>query len=193
MGILETELKKEKRLGKVQKTVLEVIKDVGILSVALVAPNALKMFSLFRSKPRNRSFSRDVVNESLKRLYSAGLVTFETNGQKKFVRLTQKGETRLRMAEAINFQIKKPKKWDKKWRVIIFDIPEKRKGLRNKLRQTLNVIGFVRLQDSVWVYPYDCEDLITLLKADFKVGKDILYMIVDKIENDLYLRRNFKI
>ena len=52
-------------------------------------------------------------------------------------------------------------------------------------------IGFVRLQDSVWVYPYDCEDLIVLLKADFKIGKDVLYMIVDEMEGDTHLRKEF--
>ena len=45
-------------------------------------------------------------------------------------------------------------------------------------------IGFMRLQDSVWIYPYDCEDLIALFKADSKIGKDILYMIVEALEYD---------
>ena len=48
-----------------------------------------------------------------------------------------------------------------------------------------------RLQDSVWVYPYDCEDIIGLLKTDIGVGKDLLYMIADEIENDRHLRENF--
>ena len=52
-------------------------------------------------------------------------------------------------------------------------------------------IGFVRLQDSVWVYPYDCEDLIVLLKADFKIGKDVLYMIVDELQGDWERRKEF--
>ena len=49
----------------------------------------------------------------------------------------------------------------------------------------------MRLQDSVWIYPYPCEDLINLLKADFKVGKDLLYLIVNFIENDKWLKRLF--
>lgn len=52
-------------------------------------------------------------------------------------------------------------------------------------------IGFIRLQDSVWIYPYDCEDLLTLLKADLKVGKDLLYMIVDSLEGDAKIRLFF--
>ena len=72
-------------------------------------------------------------------------------------------------------------------------MPEKRKGLRDKIRLTLNSIGFVKLQDSVWVYPYPCEDLIVLLKADFKIGKDLLYIIADSVENDSELQKLFNL
>ena len=61
------------------------------------------------------------------------------------------------------------------------------------MRRTLTAVGFVRLQDSVWLYPYDCEDLIVLLKADFKIGKDLLYLIVDSLENDTAFRKFFGI
>ena len=54
-------------------------------------------------------------------------------------------------------------------------------------------IGFVRLQDSVWVYPYDCEDFIALLKAELKIGRDVLYAIVDTIEHDKNLRQHFNL
>ena len=109
------------------------------------------------------------------------------------LRLTAKGEQILRRLELHDFKLRKPKRWDRKWRVLIFDIPERRKNLRPKIRYTLLAIGFIRLQDSVWVYPYDCEDLITLLKADFKIGKDLLYLIVDSIENDFPLRSHFRV
>ena len=87
--------------------------------------------------------------------------------------------------------IKKPKHWDGKWRIVIYDLKERKRGLRDKLRNTLASFGFIRLQHSVWIYPYDCEDLIMLIKADFKIGKDILYLIVEKVENDIWLKRSF--
>ena len=80
-----------------------------------------------------------------------------------------------------------------RWRVVIFDIPENRRGSRDLFRKTLRAAGFVQLQQSVWVYPYDCEDLIILLKADLKVGRGIVYMIVEKIENDKWLRERFSL
>lgn len=87
--------------------------------------------------------------------------------------------------------IKEPPRWDGKWRIVIYNPKERKRGLRAKLRDTLTSFGFIRLQHSVWIYPYDCEDLITLIKADFKIGKDILYLIVEKVENDKWLEQSF--
>ena len=61
------------------------------------------------------------------------------------------------------------------------------------MRRTIESVGFVKLQQSVWVYPYDCEDFITLMKADFKIGKDVLYVIADKIEYDRPLKEMFEL
>ena len=88
-------------------------------------------------------------------------------------------------------QLNKRKRWDKHWRVIIFDIPERRRGTRDRLRIVMREAGFYRLQDSVWLYPHDCEDFVTLLKADLKIGAAVLYMVVEKIENDSKLKEHF--
>ena len=73
----------------------------------------------------------------------------------------------------------------------MFDVPERRRAVRDKLRTAMRSLGFVRLQDSAWVYPYDCEDLIALLKAELKIGFSALYLVVEHIENDKYLREEF--
>lgn len=85
----------------------------------------------------------------------------------------------------------KKRRWNGRWRVVIFDVPERRRQTRDRLRDIMKEVGFVRLQDSVWVFPYDCEDFITLLKAELKIGVAILYMVVEQIENDKYLREHF--
>ena len=51
--------------------------------------------------------------------------------------------------------------------------------------------GFFRLQDSVWVYPYDCEDIIGLLKVDLHLGGSVIYLVVEKMENDKHLKKTF--
>ena len=190
MTNLEREARIKRKREDVQKTVLGLVKAAGIISIAVIAPNALRMFG--RSSFKDR-YEKNNFNDSLRRLLDNDLVKFENTQKGKFIRLTDKGEKKLRQLENYNFQFEKPKKWDGRWRIIIFDIKEGRKGTREKLRLTLKSIGFARLQNSVWVFPYDCEDLITLLKADFKIGKDVLYVIAEKIENDKWLKHEFNL
>ena len=136
--------------------------------------------------PKKRQ--KEFINASRERLVTNGLLQYQ-NGM---LNVTKKGEVYLLKEVAYeNLNIKKKKKWDGKWRVLIFDIPEQKKSIREYVRHTLISIGFMRLQDSVWIYPYDCEDLIILLKADLKIGKDVLYMIVEALEYDKPVRSYF--
>ncbi len=187
MAISEVHFKKKTRKKNLQGAILQCIKIAGLLSVGLLVPNALQIF-----RGRNSIVDKKdkaSVNSVLYRLIRNGLVKYS----ERKLTLTDKGRSFLKNLEQNNFNFPKPRKWDKKWRIVIFDIKEERKTSRNKLRHTLIQIGFKKLQNSVWVFPYDCKDLITLLKADFKIGKDILYIIADHIEYDKPLRTYFNI
>ena len=181
--------KKERsaRLAQVQKAVLVALGIAGGLTMALVAPNVLQVFEQFGwVKPRYSK--RSTISRSVQRLERAGLVKKD---ESNFIILTKKGEKRLAEIERMQYELPRPAKWDGKWRVVSFDIREKRKRVRELLRITLQEIGFVHLHHSVWVYPYDCEDFLSLLKADYHVGVEILYIIADYIENDGWLRNHF--
>jgi DNA-binding transcriptional regulator PaaX len=125
-------------------------------------------------------------------LAAQGLVVFEKRNGKRYARITPAGKKILALEEQkATLGNKKKHRWDERWRVIIFDIPERRRKVRDRLRITMRELGFARLQDSVWVYPYDCEDLLALLKANLKLGAAVLYMVVEHIENDKHLRAQF--
>lgn len=176
---------------KVGKIILLTIAGAGLLSMAIVAPNALQAIDMFTGK--KNKYRKYYIDNAISRLMRQGFIKFENKNGKKFVTLTEKGKL-----EAIQYKfqekvIKKPRKWDKKWRVVIFDIKEYRRKIRDKLRITLTNLGFVKLQNSVWIFPYECEEVIVMLKADFKIGKDVLYMTVDKIENDKWLKKEFSL
>ncbi len=185
MGKLEQELKKEIRRTKINTVIIKTIAAAVLLPVVAITAPALGIVGRY-SKQRTYS-----LKSSLSRLISAGYLTFEVEGNKKYLRLTHKGEHFAALLGEGKLAIKKPKRWDKKWRILIFDIPERRKNTRNKIRSTLISLGFIRLQDSVWVHPYECEDLVMLLKTDFRLGKNLLYIIADKIEHDEPLRKQF--
>lgn len=165
---------------------MESVKIAGVLGVALVAPNVLS--GLAKLGVISTSRTVETAQRSYKRLIASGHLASDG----KHLRLTQKGESEMiRLLGKASVQ--KTKRWDGKWRVLMFDVPEYRKTIRDKIRRTVSGIGFQRLQDSVWIYPYDCEDLITLLKADFRIGKDVLYMVVESLEGDGWLRTLFKL
>lgn len=187
MGILEEGSRQRTRRNQLRLMILSTVKTAGLLSLAVIAPNVLGAMKKLGLLPSIRQ--KDVINRSCDRLVKQGLLIWKD----KKLRLTAKGESALRSIELRRYDIPKPRRWDKKWRVLIFDIPERERTLRNRIRDTLRAIGFVRLQGSVWVYPYDCEDLMTLLKADFRVGRNMLYMVVDALEYDTHLRREFEL
>jgi DNA-binding transcriptional regulator PaaX len=187
MGKIEEKSKNKTKRKNLQNLVLTAVASAGILSVSLMAPNVMRSMTKLGLIPNRRQ--KEYIASSASKMVQKGLLRY--NG--KFYELTLLGQERLRRWEFVNFKLNQPKKWDKKWRVIIFDIPEKKKKIRNRITSLFHQAGFYRLQDSVWVYPHDCEDVITLLKTDLGVGKYLLYLIVDEIENDKYLRKAFNL
>lgn len=189
MGKLEEAVRRKVRRTKINTALIRAAAVVGGVTLAVVAPQVLG--ALTKSKYFNQR--KYQLKSSLSRLINAGYLVLVEEGGKKRVRLTPKGERYAALMGEGKLVPKKPKRWDGKWRLLIFDIPEKRRKTRRQIRTTLVSLGFVRLQDSVWAYPYDCEDLMTLLKADFKIGKEVLYVIVDKLEYDAPLRKKFNL
>lgn len=174
--------------GEIERAILGSIGMMGLVALALVAPNALQVLKLFQTKHR-RYRSPAYVNSVVKRLEKKGWVEMVRENSKVLVRVTSKGE--LELLKAKQQDRVRQLKWDGKWRVVIFDIKESRRGVRAIIRQDIMEFGFERLQNSVWVYPYDCEELIALLKASCHIGKEVLYIVSEKIENDGWLKKKF--
>ena len=187
MGKLEEQNKKVIRKTKLQEAIFTAFASGGRMGSAELIPRVLNYF--FELDIPSSSRQKEIIASAASRLNKRGLLKF----QEGHYSLTEPGEKLLKHWQMANYKILRPKRWDGKWRVIIFDIPEKKRAVRTEVRQILSEAGFQRLQDSVWVFPYDCEDVIGLMKTNLGVGKNLLYMIVDQIENDRYLRMDFDI
>ena len=105
--------------------------------------------------------------------------------------ITAAGESALgKVAERI-LKLLDTKKWDHKWRIAIFDIPETHAALRNRVRDILKRAGFAQLQRSVWVFPHECEELVRLIKEESHLSQHILYGVLDRIESEKRLKKLF--
>lgn len=185
MGKLESENKKRIRRTKIQEAVLLTLASGGRLGARSMAELVSEQFLGVKNPLSPRRIN--VVTSVANRLYKKGLLRLAN----RHYELAVPGRKILEAWQREDFKFKKPKMWDKKWRLIIFDIPENKRSIRDRIRKIFKSAGFYKLQDSVWVYPYDCEDVVGLLKTDYGIGRDLLYIIADQIENDKYLRMEF--
>ncbi|MDP2655680.1 MAG: CRISPR-associated endonuclease Cas2 [bacterium] len=166
----------------------------GILSVALVAPKTLTLLKKLDRGTANRKNLYRRITQSITDLEYAGLV--KTSGERghRKVELTNKGHKTIETIYANEYRIPEPTFWDGKWRIVIFDIREKRRRVRSQLRVLLSGAGFLRLQDSVWVYPYPCDEFVELVRAHLKSGTgEMLSFVAEALESDKKLREHFRL
>ena len=191
MGLLELRSQERRRKQNIQKALLAALGVTGLLASVAIAPNTLQ---LLRYIPVSRDQFAFRARTAAGRLVAKGQAIWIKKDGKKFLRITEKGRQEFAFEQSkIELTTRKKKRWDGRWRMVVFDVPERRRHLRWRLRSIMGEIGFVRLQDSVWVYPYDCEDFMALLKVELKIGKDVLYAIADSIEYDTPLRKHFNL
>lgn len=178
MGNIEKEGRKRAKRGYLRKLILEAVLTAGELNAIFVRSRVNAALEIAQEPlyPRRN----EIINRACRHLVASGHLRQHDGGYS----LTQKGEIELRALTAHEVKVAKPRRWDGKWRILVFDIPEERKALREKIRRSLVAIGFHMLQKSVWIFPYDCEDFIALLKADLEVGGHMLYVIADALESD---------
>mgnify|MGYP001578250326 CR=1 FL=1 len=190
MGKLEEISRKRKKKRDIQNAVLTTVAIAGFVAFAAVAGNALQLLKYLPNEKYNLTYR---AKSAAGRLVAKGYVVWIEKDGKKFLRITTAGRKMFAFEQAKVALQKQKMKWDGRWRMVVFDIPERRKSVRFRLCAVMREIGFIRMQNSVWVYPYDCEDFIALLKAELKIGKDVLYAIADTIERDKSLRRQFSL
>jgi len=166
----------------------------GIVFTGAVLPGILKFVG---NTPHFRRYNkRDIKNAigNLKRRKLIDIIS-EQNGRVKVI-LTDKGKKRVREFAIDSLTIAKPKKWDKKWRVVIFDIPTQPKRLniaRAALREKIKELGFHKLQKSVWIHPYPCKDEILLVGEIFGVSKFIEILTVEKLLHETKIKASFNL
>lgn len=132
------------------------------------------------------------VSQALYKLRKRKIIDiYEENGI-THIKLTEKGKRRREAVDICNLDIPRPKLWDGKWRMFLFDIPEDKKVAREAIREKLKQMGFFQFQKSVWIHPYDCQKEIDLITTVFNIGEYITLLVV-KIDDDLPLREFFHI
>jgi len=117
------------------------------------------------------------------RLEKKGLVA----KKQKYYQLTNLG---LKVVKKIQKVIEQP--WDGKWRIVMFDIPEKRRAERNWLRFQLVAFDYKPLQKSVFIgqKPLDEDFYKELLNRD--LNQWVRLITVGEIDDEQILKNFLK-
>ncbi|MBI2124104.1 MAG: CRISPR-associated endonuclease Cas2 [Candidatus Wildermuthbacteria bacterium] len=140
-----------------------------------LVPELLKFRREFRRKEDWKSFSQLVYH--LKR---KGYIRIQNLEHKQGVLLTRRGAEKVLKIQGKIAQ--KQKRKDGKWQMVIFDIPEKKKGLREILRGALRAIGYERLQDSVWMCPYEVEKETEGTIREYGVDPYVKVFLIEEVD-----------
>lgn len=175
------------------KEILKLLAGGTVLAGSFLMPGLAKLLPSLEEPWSDFDLYR--LRQSLKRLKRRKLIAIREENREVSIVLTKKGKEEALRYNLEKMQIKKPNRWDKKWRVVVFDIPEKKKQAREELRKRLKQLDFYPLQKSVYVHPYSCGKEIEFLRQNYGVQDEVSLLVVDKFEpeEEQFLRKYFQL
>lgn len=139
-----------------------------------------------------KNINRRELGRAIHRLYESKLIYYkeEKDGAVSIV-LNREGKKVALRYKLDELSILKPQHWDRRWRVILFDIPETERALRDSLRSRLRQLGTMEFQKSVFVHPYDCRDEVDFIIEVYNARRYVRFIEAVHIDNEFHLKRKF--
>ncbi len=181
-----------KRVGPIQQKIL-VLCITGIGLAFSASPKS--SYGLIKTAAREwRSIDHLALKRSLRSLCREKLLVEKKRSDGTVaLELTEAGKRQAKYLYIFGKEVKiqKPKKWDRLWRVVIFDIPEETRRFRDILRNHLKQIGFRELQHSVFIFPYPCEKELAALVNLYNAERYVQILTVKKFDNEQLVHKLF--
>ena len=163
----------------------------------LDVPIAMTLFprsEIYRISNINDYYNRRRINRALNVFLLNNYIQIEGWGKDTRIKFTKGGRNKIkREAKMRNMELRNDGKWDGKWRLVIFDIPETKKKTRDAIAYKLKDLGFKPIQKSSFIYPYECESEVDFLKDYFNLNEEVSYMLVERLSNDKKIRKIFSL
>lgn len=163
-------------------------------AIYIAASSPYFVFKLSQNVFKNRKVVRKKFTSSFWYLKKRGFLQLKRQGHDVCISLTKEGKKRAGKYQIDDLYIERPRKWDGKWRIVVFDIPNSSDIVRNIFRRKLKEFGFYLFQRSVWIYPFECQEEINFLREFLGATKrQIQVLEVSRLEDDGFLRKVFRI
>jgi DNA-binding transcriptional regulator PaaX len=92
------------------------------------------------------------------------------------------GAQKILKQNMMHVKVTTPKTWDKKWRMICFDIPASKAKERTFFNTSLHRLGFVMLRRGIWAHPYECYSQLTVVTDYLNITRYISYITAESID-----------
>jgi DNA-binding transcriptional regulator PaaX len=165
-------------------------------ALGIAAQRYLKQFlsaeGVSPKSPKEKQRYQKKVRAAVSRLQAKQLIRLVETEEGVEIRVTPKGRELIRRTELEGSVRIIKQSWDKKWRIVLFDIPETKRVARDALRELLTSAGFYQLQKSVFVGPYPCEKQVSALADYFEIGDYVTCAEASRIgRQEQKVRRHF--
>jgi DNA-binding transcriptional regulator PaaX len=183
------------RKGELGKEILLMIAAGLAIPAAFLMPNIpIALKPLLRELTRRCGLRKgEKFVRSITYLKGSRLVSVAEKDGQQILTLSEDGRKRLLQFDLDKIVIKKPRKWDGHWRLVLFDIPEKQKIGREALRSKLKQLGFYQLQKSCFIHPFDCKSEIDFISEMFEVSPYVNFILAREIEGASHLVKYFNL
>lgn len=177
---------------EVTKKILIELSDAGgsVVESSLNPYGKLRIANIF---VEGGKVQRTQMRKKLLALASQGLISVKEKKSEISISLLPPGEIQALKYKIDDIAITRQDWWDRKWRMILFDVPEEHRVLRSNFRNKLDDLGFVKLQNSVYVHPFECHNEIDFIRNVYGIKQYVKIVIVDKIEGESQLRKQFNL
>lgn len=130
------------------------------------------------------------LRQIIKRMQNSKYVEIKEQNGVPSVKITQKGTNKLLKYDIDKMRLDE-RKLDGYWRLIIYDVKTAKRQNSETFRRAISKLNLLKLQKSVYLTPFRCEDEIEYLRQVFDIGNEVLILRVKNIENEQPYRRYF--
>lgn len=185
----QKELWKKAGIGVSKAILITLFAGAVVVAPGGVAGTLDVIGKLFEGK-HTRDYKEEQIQRALRYLKSRKLIDIQKRYEKEVFTLTKLGRLRTRRLLK-SFGIPKPKVWDGKWRLVIFDIPHTRKSRADVFREQLKSLGLANLQKSIWIHPYECRDQVYYLAGNLFIKPYVRYIVAEEVTGGKDLKTIF--
>ena len=181
------------RKGTGMVKILDTLANAAVAYSRHPGRNSLNVYRAMRDFRALQEMSDRQLRTMSRYVITKKYIVITKNASGARIEVTEKGKRYLEREALATLKPKRLSRWDRKWRIVMFDIPDAKKSARDAFAGTLKRFEFERLQKSVFISPYPCEEELQAVADYYGISEDIDIIIAESFGKEAQYKKLFKI